>query len=76
MIIDEELINLCTDFKRIGTVTGSVSSLDERGRDVVILRKPAMGGIDSKSSIAISRTKFKDYYTQDNAYGFNLFALQ
>ena len=76
MNINEELIRLSEDFYWIGIVTGSVSSLDERGESIVIISTPNMGSVNGFRKMSLRRSDFFKYYTTDGCYGFNLFKLK
>lgn len=76
MEINQELITLSEDFSNIGTVTASITSLDERGRSVVVLRQPHMGSEKGKS-YSLYREKFLKYYEFSEDGGcFSLFRLK
>ena len=76
MNVDIELIKLNRDFSRVGTITASVTSLDERGRSVVIIRPPAMGSVDKENVTSIDRDKFHKYYTMEDCCGFTLYEMK
>lgn len=76
MNINEELIRLYDDFSTVGTITASVSSLDERGRCIIGIRPPAMGGVHKEKYMGIEKSKFYKYYTTEDCYSFNLYRLK
>ena len=76
MNINEELIRMYDDFPTVGTITGSVTSLDERGRSIICIRPPMMGGIHKELMMSVEVDKFFRYYTRDDCWGFNLYRLK
>lgn len=74
--INEILVRLYNDFMTVGSVSASVSSLDERGRSIVVITAPMMGSSNSPIRMSLDRKDFFRYYTTDECYNFNLFRLK
>lgn len=73
-MIDQELISLYKDFCIVGSVQATVTSLDERGRNIVILKEA--GVRSDPKTYCLNQEKFYKYYVPYTGSGsFSLFEM-
>jgi len=72
--INERLIYLYNNMKSVGTVTASITSLDERGSRIVMLQAPNMGSSNNEK-IELDRKEFETYYEYSNEGCFTLYKM-
>ncbi len=71
-----QLVHLYNEYSDVGTATASITSLDERGRDVIVIQKPDHGSSSTKTHFSLDKKLFLEYYELSENGCFVLFTMK
>ena len=74
-MINKELINLHENYNMIGSIIASITSLDEGGIEIIIIRAAEYGGING-DPYSLNRRLFFKYYELCERGCFNLYQMK